>query len=754
MLTDPDVLLLKLALERELLDASRYRRVVETLRGGAAAGTAGRVLRQAGVAPERVSELAELIASASSDPKGQILARCDLEDAIVARAVERNQLVPPDRLQKAQQELRGLNRLGEIPSLTELLVKRRWLEVTVAVELRRRARARIATCRRCRRHYIVDPDKAKVGHFQCRDCQIPLEPGEGANSAVDVAKGLPREKPAAPIAQSQLLKLPPEQIAALKAAKAAAALRDEERRAREAQAYGRVATPVPPSPSALDLAAGAAAPNALGRGSPPPAPPKKYETGRIERSQKETKADQDEPAAAPSASGVGDNTRDDPSNPKSASWDSVDDAAESVPAATGAAVATFGEYDILSEVARGGMGIVYKARRHGTNKVLALKVLISGVDATAEQVRRFELEGETARTIRHPGIVRVYDAGRHEGYHYIAMEFVEGKTLELLISKGAFEPRRAAHIIRDVARAVHEIHKNSIIHRDLKPGNVIVNDADEPKLIDFGLAKSIDRRAKLTRSGAAIGTPYYMPPEQVRGEADKIGPASDVYALGAIFFEMLSGEVPFRADNPIELYHKIASSELVLPQAFQKNVPAELKAIIARCMEKKPEDRYPSAQALADDLDAFIHAMPIAPHKKASRMPGSRFSGLTWALGGTGVGLLVLTVGLAVFVTLETPEREARRLQKKGRRALVEKNLEDARDYFKEGLKTLADDPSLEVDLARSLAVKDPGQALAALERADLDGLRDASSLDAPELSKLTADKRFKAVVEHVRARR
>src|SRR5581483_9565765 len=249
------------------------------------------------------------------------------------------------------------------------------------------------------------------------------------------------------------------------------------------------------------------------------------------------------------------------------------------------------------------MGIIYKARRKGAQKLLALKVLISGVAATAEQVERFEREGENARKLRHAGIVRVYDAGRHEGYHYIAMEFVEGETLESLLTKGALEPRRAARIIRDVARAVDYMHQSGIVHRDLKPGNIILNEADAPKLIDFGLAKAIDRRAKLTRSGAAIGTPYYMPPEQVRGENEKVGPPSDVYALGAILFEMIVGEVPFKAENPVELYHKIASSELVLPGTLKDGIPDDLTTIVAKSMEKEPKDRYATAVALADELD-------------------------------------------------------------------------------------------------------------------------------------------------------
>jgi serine/threonine protein kinase len=528
---------------------------------------------------------------------------------------------------------------------------------------------------------------------------------------------------------------------------------------------------LPASATALDLAAGGTATSNMKRltaplsGAPktqtPPPPPARVapDGARQERADRETLADDDDdekkpPSAvakkAPEKLDAGDES----STPKKASWDSVHDAEPDAPPA--AAVASFGEYEILAEVARGGMGIVYKARRRGTQKVLALKVLISGVDATEEQVRRFEMEGEAARKIRHPGIVKIYDAARHEGYHYIAMEYVDGPTLELVLSKGALEPRRAARIMRDLARAVHEIHKAKIVHRDLKPGNIILNDADEPKLIDFGLAKAIDRRAKLTRSGAAIGTPYYMPPEQVRGEADKIGPASDVYAIGAIFFEMLSGEVPFKADNPIELYHKIASSELVLPEALKTDkMPDALVSIIGRCMEKRVEDRYASAEALANDLDLFLGGKNVAvPKKKAAKKkPGEASASrlVLFALAGIVVGLLVVAVLATAWLKLEGPQSEARALQQKGRAALLEKRTEHAKVYFEDALRLTPGDPTLEVDLARVLAPADPALALAALERAAEKGLKDASLLDAAELQPLAKEKRFLDVQAKVR---
>jgi serine/threonine-protein kinase len=404
------------------------------------------------------------------------------------------------------------------------------------------------------------------------------------------------------------------------------------------------------------------------------------------------------------------------------------------------------------------MGIIYKARRKGAQKLLALKVLISGVDATKEQVDRFEREGENARKLRHPNIVRVYDAGRHEGYHYIAMEFVEGDTLELILTKGALEPRRAARIIRDVARAVDHIHKAGIIHRDLKPGNIILNDADAPKLIDFGLAKAIDRRAKLTRSGAAIGTPYYMPPEQVRGETEKVGPPSDVYALGAILFEMIAGEVPFKAENPVELYHKIASSELVLPNTLKEGLPDDVVTIVAKSMEKEPQNRYATATELAEEIDRFLKGEPLrakrpAKTKKKTKKGGGSSAILLLAAVFVVAALVVVTA-VAVWKMKPRGDDAVRVLQEEGRAKLLDKRPDEARVAFEAALRLAPREPALEVDLARSLAHRDREKALAALERADSDGLSDASALDAFELKTLVDDPRFKAIAEHAKSRR
>jgi predicted Ser/Thr protein kinase len=700
MLTDQDVLLLKLALERELLTSAGYRQVLGLVRKSPVTGGVGRAFRQVGITGDKVADLAERAMAAVKDPRGVILARCDLEDALVARALERAKLVTAERLDRARNELTQVGRTGELTSLSEVLVKRRWLDVPIAVELRKRARERVATCPKCFLQYIVEPDKASTGRYRCRTCGSGLVGGKGCHSAVEVARGIIPEKPPPPIEASQMVTLSTDQQAALKEARERGLRAEAERLA-------------------------AARPRA--------------EQDTVTTPAKKIDEDSDAPATA--------------------RWESVHDLDDEKAPTVAAAVASFGEYEILSEVARGGMGIIYKARRKGAQKLLALKVLISGVDATQDQVDRFEREGENARKLRHPNIVRVYDAGRHEGYHYIAMEFVEGVTLESQLTKGALEPRRAARVIRDVARAVDHIHKAGIIHRDLKPGNIILNDADVPKLIDFGLAKSIDRRAKLTRSGAAIGTPYYMPPEQVRGESDKVGPPSDVYALGAILFEMLVGDVPFKAENPVELYHKIASSELVLPDRLRDGLAPELVTIVAKSMEKEPGARYATAADLADDLDRFLDGKPLTARRPggtgiAKAMKRAKRTTTIVALGLVIVLAIAGLVAVALKFGPRGPDRAVQLLVDQGRSALAGKRYEEARIDFENAIRMSPDEPSLEVDLARALAPHDKDAALTALEKADRDGLRDASLLDAIELKGLEAEARFRTVCDRVKARR
>ena len=211
----------------------------------------------------------------------------------------------------------------------------------------------------------------------------------------------------------------------------------------------------------------------------------------------------------------------------------------------------FGEYELLEEIARGGMGVVFKARQVKLNRIVALKMILSGELAGEEEVQRFKTEAEAAANLDHPGIVPIYEIDEHQGQHYFSMGFVEGQSLADRVKDGPLPPREAAELVKKVAEAVAYAHEKGVIHRDLKPANVLLDANGEPRVTDFGLAKQVESDGDLTRTGAVMGTPSYMPPEQASGKTEEIGPQSDVYSLGAILYCVLTGRPPFQSANPI-----------------------------------------------------------------------------------------------------------------------------------------------------------------------------------------------------------
>jgi tetratricopeptide (TPR) repeat protein/tRNA A-37 threonylcarbamoyl transferase component Bud32 len=309
-------------------------------------------------------------------------------------------------------------------------------------------------------------------------------------------------------------------------------------------------------------------------------------------------------------------------------------------------IKSFGPYEILAEVGRGGMGIVYKARHPQLDKVVALKVLIAGVLASKTQVKRFQREAELAGKLRHPAIVAIHDVGAIDDRPYFTMDFVEGTVLEDRLKTRDLPLRQGVEIARDLARALAHAHENGVIHRDVKPANIIIDSDGRPHLTDFGLAREakVEDSARLTRDGAAVGTPYYMSPEQARGEGAATGPLTDVYSLGVVLFEMLTFERPFNAKGQVELTQKILMEPAPRPTEIEPAIDRELEAVVLKVLEKNPRDRYPSADAFADDLDRYLRGEKIKgarPVKK--KAPGSvRIVALVLAaagLLGAGFGL-------------------------------------------------------------------------------------------------------------------
>lgn len=284
----------------------------------------------------------------------------------------------------------------------------------------------------------------------------------------------------------------------------------------------------------------------------------------------------------------------------------------------------FGDYELIEQIGRGGMGVVYKARQMALNRLVALKMILAGELASAASVERFQIEAEAAANLHHPNIVPIYEIGEHGGNHYFSMKLVEGESLAKMMTEFALPkpsktslPKavlRQAHsqiarFMAAVARATDYAHKHGILHRDLKPGNILMDAEGTPYLTDFGLAKITSRGDSVTESGDIIGSLSYMAPEQAQG--NRVSEAADIYSLGAIFYELLTGKPPFRAETPLETLRQLSEQEPEKPRALNRLVDVDLATICLKCLEKDPQRRYASAADLADDLDRWERFEPI-----------------------------------------------------------------------------------------------------------------------------------------------
>jgi tRNA A-37 threonylcarbamoyl transferase component Bud32 len=277
----------------------------------------------------------------------------------------------------------------------------------------------------------------------------------------------------------------------------------------------------------------------------------------------------------------------------------------------GGGTRSFGDYELIEEIARGGMGVVFKARQKSLNRIVALKMILSGELAREEDVKRFHTEAEAAANLDHPGIVPIYEVGQHEGQHYFSMSFVEGQSLADKVARAPLESAEAAALVRAVAEAVHYAHQKGVVHRDLKPENILLDREGRARITDFGLAKQMQGPGHLTSTGQVLGTPHYMPPEQAAGNIEAIGPATDVYALGAVLYRLVTGRPPFQAANALDTLMQVLKQEPVAPRQLNPLVPRDLETIILKCLNKPPHRRYPTAEELAQDLSRFLAGEPI-----------------------------------------------------------------------------------------------------------------------------------------------
>jgi serine/threonine-protein kinase len=258
------------------------------------------------------------------------------------------------------------------------------------------------------------------------------------------------------------------------------------------------------------------------------------------------------------------------------------------------------------------MGVVYRARQQSLGREVAVKMILRGQLASTADRERFQAEAQAAARLDHPGIVPVYEVGELDGRPYFSMKHIRGTTLAQLLAEGPMPPREAAALLAKVARAIHFAHQAGVLHRDLKPSNILLDEAGQPHVTDFGLAKQMTDSASLTRTGAILGTPAYMAPEQAAGARGRVGPASDVYSLGVILYYMLTGRPPFQAASPVDVVLMVLEQDPVPPRMLNPKADRDLEMICLRCLQKPPDLRYATAAALADDLQAYLNDESIS----------------------------------------------------------------------------------------------------------------------------------------------
>ena len=323
----------------------------------------------------------------------------------------------------------------------------------------------------------------------------------------------------------------------------------------------------------------------------------------------------------------------------------------SAPGARG--LGRFGDYELLEEIASGGMGIVYRARQVSLNRIVALKMILAGQFAREGEIKRFRAEAEAAAHLDHPNIVPIYEVGETDGRHFFSMRFMEGGTLTARMGapKSRLSNESAVQLLVKVCRAVHFAHQRGILHRDLKPGNILLSAEGEPCVSDFGLAKFMEGASQSTASGAVLGSPSYMAPEQASGKPGQISTAADVYSLGAILYEILTGQPPFRADTPLATLRQVVEQEPKRPSTVNLRADRDLETICLMCLEKEPARRYGSAELLAEDLERWLRHEPI--HARQSS-PAQRFGKWVRRHPATAALLLLCSLAVLAFVVGQT----------------------------------------------------------------------------------------------------
>jgi TolB-like protein/Tfp pilus assembly protein PilF len=311
----------------------------------------------------------------------------------------------------------------------------------------------------------------------------------------------------------------------------------------------------------------------------------------------------------------------------------------------------FGDYELLEQIGRGGQGVVFRARQKSLNRIVALKVIGLGQWATKAHLKRFRLEAEAAARLEHPGIVPIHEVGERDGSCYFSMKFVEGGQLDEVAKRKPMRPRRAAELIAKVARTMHYAHEHGILHRDIKPGNILLDANGEPHLTDFGLARLVESESSVTQTLDVLGTPSYMAPEQAVGNNAAVSNATDVYGLGAVLYQLLTGQPPFAGGTTYETIKLLLDTEPRQPRQLNPKIDLDLSTICLKCLEKDPKRRYSSALALAEDLDRWLKHEPIQARRTRLLARGAKWTrrNPTSALLAASLVALVAAVGWNVW---------------------------------------------------------------------------------------------------------
>jgi eukaryotic-like serine/threonine-protein kinase len=362
---------------------------------------------------------------------------------------------------------------------------------------------------------------------------------------------------------------------------------------------------------------------------------------------------------------------------------------------SGDRVRYLGDYELLGEIAAGGMGVIYRARQRSLNRVVALKLIRTGDTASAEDIQRFRVEAEIFANLDHPNIVPIYEVGEHQGQQYFSMKLIDGGSLTEHLPRLLEDPRAAAQIVETVARAVDYAHERGILHRDLKPANILLDAKGQPLVSDFGLAKRMHGGACITQSGTILGSPAYMSPEQASGQVKELTTTADVYSLGAILYELLTSRPPFRADTPFDTLRQVTEREPKRPRTFNPQVSRDLETICMKCLEKDPKERYPSAGALADDLKRWLAnesiwarraSMPERLWRRCCRYPSVPI----FTCGVVALAFVLLLAMGWLVIRAQVATRGAL-AEEAMQRALAEANLQKARTAMDDLLTREAD---------------------------------------------------------------